>query len=256
MDKQAKIYLMYAVSIGAVTAALAFMLFSLAYFKSRDFYTARAFTVSGEGKVIAIPDIARFTFSVITQGGKDLGDLQQENTEKINRAVEFVKTSGTESKDIKTQSYNVEPRYQYFSCPEGGGACPPPEIVGYTISQTVSVKIRDFGKIGDLLSGVIKSGANSVSQLSFTVDDPSALQNQAREQAIQKAREKAVSTAKAGGFRLGKLISVEENGFAPQPVPLYRYEAFGKGGDSISAPAIESGSEEITINVVLKYGIK
>ncbi|HRY62737.1 MAG TPA: SIMPL domain-containing protein, partial [Candidatus Paceibacterota bacterium] len=148
----------------------------------------RSFSVSGEGKVTAVPDIASFTFSVITEGGKDLGALQKENTEKMNKAIEFIKGKDVESKDIKTSNYSLNPRYQYFDCARpltsSVQPCPPPEIVGYTINQTVSVKIRDFSKIGEIMSGVVAVGANNVSQLSFGIDDQTMVEAGARSEAI------------------------------------------------------------------------
>ena len=212
-----------------------------------------SFSTSAEGKAVAIPDIAQFSFSVVTQGEINLQDTQSENTNKANAAISFVKSRGVDAKDITTQGYNVEPRYQYFDCSgRQSSVCPPYEIVGYTITQAVLVKVRDFGKIGALLSGVVQNGANTVSQLSFTVEDPAELENQAREKAITKARNKAKSIAKAGGFRLGKLLAINEGSYYPMPM-FSQAEAKGGGAPT---PTIEPGSYDITINVSLTYEIK
>jgi hypothetical protein len=198
---------------------------------------------------------------VITEGGKDIVALQKENTDKANSAIDFLKAQGIEAKDIKTANYNVAPRYQYYDCknPESSvSPCPPAEIAGYTITQTVSVKIRDFTKISGVISGVVNSGANSVSSISFAIDDQTALENQAKEQAITQAREKAELVAKAGGFSVGRLLSLEEGN-----IPYYAY-GLG-GGDMVktassnveeSAPTIEAGSQEIKVNVILRYEIE
>lgn len=215
----------------------------------------RSFSVSGEGKVTAVPDVAQLTFSVITEGGNDLADLQQKNTDAMNKAIAFVKQNGVAEKDIKTQSYNVEPRYQYYACPRDGGPCPPAKIVGYTVSQSVLVKVRDFTKAGALLGGVVQNGANSVSQLSFTIDDQTAVQNDARNEAIKKAKEKAEGMAKAGGFRLGRLLSISEQGATPFP-RFYDLKAEGVSTGAVPAPTIEPGSQDVTITVSLSYEIK
>ena len=60
--------------------------------------------------------MAQFTFNIITEGGKDISKIQKENTDKANKAISFIKSKGVEAKDIKTQNYNLEPRYQYYSC--------------------------------------------------------------------------------------------------------------------------------------------
>lgn len=243
--------------------AVSSLWFVRAYSRAAEPSSFRSFSASGEGKIVAIPDVAQFTFSVLTQGGKDLGTLQKENTTKVNRAIGVMKAAGVEEKDIKTEQYSVEPRYKYFDCRiayDGSGvsACPPPEIVGYTVQQSVSVKARDFGKVGAMLADVVTSGANSVSQLNFTMDDPTEVQSQARAEAIQKAKIKAKAIARAGGFSLGKLLSIDESG--PSPI----YYGYGMGGakleaamDSVAAPApaIEAGSQEVKVNVTLRYEI-
>lgn len=220
--------------------------------------TYRSFSVTGEGRAITVPDVAQFTFSVISQGGKDVVKTQQDNTKKVNAVIAFLKENGIDAKDIKTQGYNVDPQYQYYEC--RGGACPPPTITGYNVTQSVLVKIRDFDNTGEVLSGVVQKGANSVSQLSFVTDDPTKVKALAREEAIKKAREKAEEIADAAGFRIGKLIAIDEGGYYPQP--LYNSKAVdygigGGGAESAVAPAtVEPGSEEVLVNITLRYEIK
>ena len=204
MNEQIKNALGGVMIVVVVVATYAVASYVASYAKSVDPSSFRDFSVSGDGKAVGIPDVAQFTFSVITEGGKDIGKLQQENTEKVNAINAFAKEQGIGDKDIRTQSYNIDPRYQYFSCPTSGGACPPAEIVGYTINQSVQMKIRDFTKIGVLLSGMVQKGANSVSQLTFAIDDPTSVQNDARAEAIVKARQKAEGLARAGNFRSGR----------------------------------------------------
>lgn len=259
-NEKAKSFLLYAAVLGVLAVSYAAVSYVKTYSRSIEPGAYRSFSVTSEGKVVAVPDVAEFTFAVITQGGKDLSKLQQENTERVNRAIGFVKSQGVLAKDIKTQGYNVEPRYQSVYCKPVDRICQPPEIVGYAITQTASVKVRDFSKIGELLAGAVSAGANSVSQLSFVIDSRTALENQAREEAMTKAREKAESIARAGGFKLGKLISVNEGWGFPVPAPYARYEAFGKGGGGISAmapaPSIEPGSQEIVVNVTMVFEIR
>ncbi len=259
MTTQIKNYLGIAIIISIIIFVFSFWNFANSYSKSIEPSSFRSFSVSGEGKIVAVPDIAQFNFSIITEGGKNLTALQKENTDKANKAISFIKSKGIDSKDIKTEGYNVYPRYQNYDCTpkllNQGSVCPPPEIVGYSITQSVSVKVKDFEKIGDLLSGIVNNGANSVSGISFTVDNPTKFENEARKNAMSEAKEKAKAVAEAGGFRLGRLLSVEENGQFP---PYYR-ELFplGKGGEdaAMPSPTIEPGSQEVIINVTLKYEI-
>ena len=133
-----------------------------AYSSSTQPASYRSFSTNGEGKVVAVPDVAQFSFGVTTEGGVNITALQQENTKKMNGAIAFLKDKKIDPKDIKTEQYNLQPRMQYNGC-QNGGVCPPPSIVGYTISQTVSVKIRNFESIGDVMSGIATKGVNSVS---------------------------------------------------------------------------------------------
>lgn len=258
MTEKIKNYLGAALIFGVIIVSLSAWMYVRSYAESVEPNSYRSFAVSGEGRVVAVPDVALFSFSVITEGGQNLADLQKDNTAKVNRAIDFVKSQSVSDKDIKTEQYNVSPRYEYSSCPRDGGICPPPRIVGYTITQTVSVKIRDFEKIGEALAGVVTNGANSVTDITFTIDDQTVLENKARTEAIEKAKMKAEAVARAGDFRLGRLISLEEGFYPPTP-----YYAYGRGGaetalakDAYAAPAIEPGSQDVMVTVTLRYEIK
>lgn len=256
MSQKQKNVMSWAIVIALLAFAYGIISAASSYSRSIEPSSFRSFAVSAEGDYVAVPDVAQFTFSVVTEGGTDVSALQEENTRKMNQAIEFVKDQGVDDKDIKTQRYSLQPRYQYYRCEDG--PCPPPEIVGYTVTQTAEVKIRDFEVIGDIVGGVVENGANTISQLSFVIDDPTEVQNQARAEAIEKAKDKAKSIASAGGFRVGRLLSIQEGG----AYPVYRTYALEESLDKATgmgggiAPSIEPGSEEVTVNVTLVYEIK
>jgi uncharacterized protein YggE len=142
-----------------------------------------------------------------------------------------------------------------------GRVCPPATITGYTIRQIAEVKIRDFSKIGDVMAGVVEKGANSVSNFQFTIDEPAKYQNQAKEEAIAKAKEKAGMVADAAGFSVGRLLGIDDSYYPVTYTNSYK-SAYGTGAamDQAvrleSAPSIEAGSQEITSTVTLRYEIK
>jgi uncharacterized protein len=230
------------------------------YDRSSEPSNFRSFTVQGEGKAVGVPDIASFSFDVITEGNTDLAALQSENAEKMNKALDFVTKKGVDKKDIKTAQYIIQPRYESTVCDYSvrGSVCPPAEIVGYTVQQTTYVKIRDFKLISPLLAGVVESGANSVSGLQFSLDEKESLENSARAEAIKKAQEKAASIAKVGGFELGRLLEISENngGYTPYYARTAMMDAVGGSKEASTAPAIEAGSQEINVQVNLKYEIR
>ena len=133
-----------------------------------------------------------------------------------------------------------------------------PTIVGYTVTQNLDVKVRDFSKIGDILSGVVSNGANSVSSLNFTIDDPTSVQAEARAQAIQKAEAQAQEIASEAGFSVGRLLSINASNNTVQP--MYDYaktmSVGSAGGAAVPAPTIEPGSNEVNVSVTLQYEIK
>lgn len=212
------------------------------------------FSVTGEGQAVGVPDVAEFTFSVITQGGTNIAQTQQTNTNAVNGAIAFVKSEGVDPKDITTENYNIDPQYQN-NC-KGSSVCPA-VIVGYNITQDVSVKIRDFSKIGDILSGVVTKGANSVSELSFTIDNLDTIKEQARTQAIANAITQAKSLASSANIKLGPIVSItdESQPIVGSVVEKYAASAFN-GGAAPAAPVVEAGSQTVTENIALTYQIQ
>lgn len=123
------------------------------------------------------------------------------------------------------------------------------------MSQTIEVKIRDFSKIGDIISKATASGSNVVGSLQFAIDNPEKYKEQARAEAIAKAKENAKNLAKESGIRLGKIVNVYENYY-----PYYSSaKAMGIGGaveDSVSVPTIEPCQQEVSLTINLTYQVK
>ncbi|MDO8505239.1 MAG: SIMPL domain-containing protein [bacterium] len=205
-------------------------------------------TIAGEGKVTAIPDIATVEVGVVTEKS-DVLAAQKENTSKVNELLKKVKDLKIEDKDIQTTNYQINPQYDYQSGRQ--------TLRGYSITQSVKIKIRDLGKIGVLLSSVGEAGANQVSGVSFTIDEPEVLRQQAREKALDNAREKAKSLADHADVKLGKIVSFSESGGGMPPTPYYaRAEALGMGGDmAMKSPDIQAGSLEVIVSVNVSYEI-
>lgn len=243
MQEKIKTYLYLTIIIGIFSFVVGFYLFlSLQY---KNYSPVRTFSVSAEGKVNAIPDIAEIRLTVISEG-KDLANIQKENSEKINRIINFLKEKGIKDEDIKTEIYNLQPKYDWQKSPY--------QIVGYTLNQTILVKIRDFNKIGEILSEAVKYGANQISGPNFTIDDPEKLKEEAREMAIKKAKEKAEKIAKAANVKLGELFNISEYGLIPSPiVPLYK--SLEATSEEV-IPQIEPGSQKIKVTVTLTYEIR
>ena len=204
-------------------------------------------SVTGEGKVVAKPDIGQVSLSVISDAAT-VAAAQKDNADKMNKVTQAMKDSGVkEEEDLKTTSYSIMPRYQYTS----GRST----IIGYEVTQALEVKIRDLTKVGDILGKAADAGANQVGSLNFTFDDPEKLNSEARQKAIDNAKTKARDLAKSLGVSLGKVVSFSESANdGSTPVPMYSAkEALGMGGGAV--PDIQTGQNEIIINVNLTYEI-
>lgn len=213
-------------------------------------------TVSGEGTVTAIPDIATITFSVYEEG-KTVGEAQDKAAKNSNAALEAVRTFGIEERDVKTLSYNVSPEYSRPQ-PCFNGVCPEYDrtIIGYTTSQSVQIKVRDTDKAGDVLTALGNAGVSNLSGPNFTIDDPEALRAEAREMAIEDAREKAKELAGDLRVRIVRVASFSEGGYYPKY--FAETAAYGVGGDSAvrNIPELPVGEDEITVNVSITYEIR
>lgn len=205
--------------------------------------------ISGEGKVVAIPDIAKLSLGVTTQK-TNVADAQKENTDKMNKLVKILKDLGVDSQDIQTTNYQINPQYNWT---ESRGQY----ITGYQVDQSVAIKVRDTSKVGDILSKTAEVGANQVGGLTFTIDDPEMVKQEAREKALKNAKEKAEALAKMADVKLGKIVSFSEssNDYMPQPYYESSMKGMGIGGGGGVAPSIEVGSNEITVYVTINYEI-
>ncbi len=205
-------------------------------------------SVSGEGKVTAVPDIAALSFGVQTGRQESAQFAMEQLSNSMNAVIEAVKKAGIEEKDIRTESLNLYPAFDW----KEGEQIPR----GFEASQSLLVKVRDLAKIGAVLSAATAGGANQVGGVSFTIDDPEELKRQAREEAIQNSKEKALELAKDLGVKLGKLKGFNEGGFAA-PTPFYERSmmdvGMGGGGGVVPVP---TGEQEIQMSVTLTYEVR
>lgn len=202
--------------------------------------------VSGEGKVVAKPDIGQVNLSVISDA-KTVTLAQKDNVEKMNNITKAMKDLGIKEEDLKTVGYYISPRYNYNNGRN--------DIIGYEVSQSLEVKIRDLTKVGEILSQAAAAGANQVGSLVFTFDNSESLQSEARQKAVAQAKQKANDLAASLGISLGKITSFSESS-AGVPVPMYASDmAYGKGGGGGGVPEIQAGQNEIVIDVYLTYEI-
>ena len=206
-----------------------------------------SFTVTGEGKVTAVPDVAVVSAGVVAQG-TSVKQVQQEMNTKINTVTDSVKKLGIDSKDIQTTNYSVSPTYDYRAGTQ--------KIIGYQANTNVTIKVRAIDKANDVVDAATAGGANQVGGISFDVSDKTKAENEARVKAVEEAKKKAETASKAAGFSLGRVINYSENfGGMPRPMPMYA-KADMAGAPESAPTQIEPGSSEVTVSVSLSYEIR
>ncbi len=224
--------------------------------------TQNVITVSGHGEVTAVPDLATIYFTI-----EDSKDTQKQASDEVNtkvkKVVDFLKGTGVEEKDIKTEGYNSYPKYsQGRVCPmyysESMPPCTPGEakIIGYTVSQSITVKVRKIDdNLSKILDGINGFGVTNMSGPTLTVDDEDGLKAEARKEAIKEAKKKAKVLADQLGVRLGDVTSFNENS-GGYPV-FYAKAEMAMGAADASVPAqIPKGENTISSDVTITYEIK
>lgn len=204
----------------------------------------RTITVVGEGSASAKPDVARASIGVeIT--ATTVADATKQNNDKMNAVIAKIKSLGIADKDIQTTNYSV-------SIQRNTGRTN--EIIGYRVSNTVSLTIRDLDKVGTILDQTTQAGANNIYGISFAVDDTSKMQSDARAKAMADAQKRADELAKLAGATRGDVLVVSEV-IQSNPVPLFAAApAALRAADSESS--IEAGELALKMRVQVVYGIK
>lgn len=204
-------------------------------------------SINSEGKVISKPDIAKINLGYSVEK-KTVADAQNDNTQKINKIITLLKKDfNIDEKDIKTSNYSINPQYNWD---EGKQT-----LRAYKVRQNVNIKVRDLVQVGKILEIAGQTGLNQIGGLSFEIDDPEKLKQEARIIALKNAKQKAKDLSDLAGVKLGKIISFSESDYQPTPQPMYRAYAMEEAGRGGAAPAVEAGSNEIIVNVTVVYEI-
>ena len=209
-------------------------------------------SVQGNGKVSAVPDIATLNFGVQTGRQKTADGAMKMLTKSMTAVVDAIKGAGVEEKDIRTQYLNLNPAFDWNDGKRIDR--------GFEASQSLVVKVRDLEKISSVLDVAVKAGANQAGSVGFTIDDPDVLREQARAEAIEDAKSKAMKLANDLGVGLGKMQGFwEEQGYGGQQPMMMRSESMDVGGygggGGMKAPPIPAGEQEVVVNVNITYRI-
>ncbi len=202
-------------------------------------------TVTGNGKVVYVPDLGYVHVGVSAQGWT-AAEAWKKNEEIVNRIFAELKKLGVEEKDLKTDNLSVQPRYQQKPKEE-------PKFVGYTVGYDLSVTVRKLEQMGALLDCMVDAGANRNMNISFGCSKLDELVDQARVKAVEEGRKKANLYVTGAGARLGDVLAISDTPYNPQP-RYYAVDALALREAKASIP-VAPGEQEMSITITITWAI-
>lgn len=209
-------------------------------------------TVRGQGVVSVRPDLAFVTMGASVRRETAAAAFEQANA-LVAQLNQILRDAGVPERDVQTRQFSLSPE---FGRSTGDGPAP---IVGWRAVNLLSIKIRDFGRIGAIIDAGARALGNDaqISGITFTVEDTDAVARQARDQAIANARERAQQMAAAAGVRIVRVLSITETS-APPPTPV-ALAAPAPGVAAAAAPRaaeVAPGEQNITVTVEMVFEIE
>jgi uncharacterized protein YggE len=208
-------------------------------------------SVDGTGRATANPDVAMLTVGYTSTRQSNAKQAMDMVSKKMNTILDAVKQAGVPEKDIQLESLSLQPEYDWSNGSQ--------RVTGYMAQQSVSLKIHDLDKPGDVIAAATDAGANQIGNVAITIDDPDAVRAEARTKAIAEAKAKAEKLASELGVRLVRITSFSEGGMGV-PAPMYynkdmMMESRAVGG-AVAAPTIPTGDQEVNVSVNLTFEVE
>jgi len=214
--------------------------------------------VTGQGVLNLEPDLALVNIGVETQAVS----VEQARTKAANAMdsiIKAIKDNGLTDRDIKTVSFNIHPQYEFTEVSESGRRVHKQILIGYTVSNTASIKVRNLDNVGTIIDDVVNAGGDStrINGITFTVEYPKPFMSQLREEAVEDAVSKAEHLARLSGVEVGTLVFISESDPGTSQQKNFGPEmGFAR---ALSAPAMTSirgGELELTLSVQTVFAIR
>jgi uncharacterized protein YggE len=222
--------------------------------------------VMAEGRSRRQPDVANFSAGVVTQA-KTAGEAMAANAERMEAVIAALKRAGVAERDIQTATLSLQPQY-YYPQPEPRvervpGAQPPepqpPRIIGYEARNNVQVRVRRLTEMGKVIDTLVTAGANQVDGPHFMLDEPDAALDEARADAMRNARQRAELYARTAGLRVGRIVSInEQGGYFPVSQPIFVTAAGGAGAPPPPPPPspVQPGEVQLGVNLSVQFALE
>lgn len=202
--------------------------------------------VSATGTSTRVPDVAVIQAGVVTQA-LTAAEAMQQNNAQMTRVLAALRGAGVAERDIQTARIGLAPQYRYAENK-------PPVITGYQATNQVSVRFRDVAKSGSILDALVRVGANDISGPNLMVDKPDAALDEARVDAVKRARARAELYAQAAGLKVDRILAISEGGsLPPVPAPIMMRAQAGMVADKLEVVA---GERELTVYVSVRFLLK
>jgi len=208
--------------------------------------TGTQLDVSVTGEVTRVPDLAIISAGVVSRSESATGALQ-DNAQRMDRVIAAIKRAGIADRDVQTSSISLNPEYKYVENQ-------PPQLVGYTASNQVTVKFRDIRNSGKVLDALVREGANQISGPNMTIERPEQALDEARTKAVTAGRARADLYARSLGMRVVRVVSVSESAgyYAPPPAPPVPMMAAAER----SYTKIEPGEQKLQVSLAMVFELQ
>ncbi|MEH6590693.1 MAG: SIMPL domain-containing protein [Halioglobus sp.] len=206
--------------------------------------------VTGEGVADIAPDMAVLELTVLREAPTARAALDA-NSAAMEKVLAAMRAEGIEARDLQTANFSIQPKYHYPPAKPGSNR-PPPELVGYTVRNSLNVRVRNIANVGAILDKSVTLGVNQGGNIRFTNADPSAAIEQARINAVTAAMAKVKTLASAAGVKPGDLLEISEQSYTPQPIQMARSERM-MASDASSVPiATGENSYRVRVNIAVE----
>ena len=201
--------------------------------------------INATGEVTRVPDVALISAGVVSRSATASAALQ-DTADRMQRVLAALKRAGVEDRDIQTSNVSLNPEYRY---PENQS----PQLVGYTASNTVTIRFRDIRSSGKILDALVSQGANQINGPNLIVDKPEAALDEARAKAIATGRARADLYARSLGMRVVRIVSINESGgYYAAPPPMAPMAVMERSASTKNEP----GEQKLQVNLAMTFELQ
>ena len=226
---------------------IVFVLISSTIIRADDDSPIPRILVTGQGSVDVAPDMA-VLFLTVTREADTARAALDANSAAMSDVLAAMKAEGIKARDLQTSGFSIQPRY-FYPPQKPSANREPPRIVGYTVRNSLNVRVRDIKTVGRILDKSVTLGVNEGGNITFTNDDASAAITQARVKAVKEAVARANTLAEAAGVKIGKLLEISEQSPNPRPMPMASAEMSMARSARTVPVATGENTYSVTVNV-------